>query len=40
VNVSVHRDYREYYTPATRDLVAQHYRQDIDLFGYQFDSRA
>jgi hypothetical protein len=36
VNTSKHRDYREYYTPATRDLVAQHFRRDIEMFGYQF----
>jgi len=37
VNTSVHRDYRLYYTPATRDLVAKHFRRDIELFGYEFD---
>ena len=37
VNTSVHRDYRLCYTPATRDLVAKHFRRDIELFGYKFD---
>jgi hypothetical protein len=36
-NVSEHRDYRSYYTPETRELVAQHFRRDIELFGYTFD---
>jgi len=37
VNTSVHRDYRLYYTPATRELVAKHFRRDIELFGYEFE---
>jgi hypothetical protein len=37
VNTSVHRDYRLCYTAATRDLVAKHFRRDIELFGYEFD---
>jgi hypothetical protein len=36
-NASSHRDYRTYYSPATRDLVADHFRRDIELFGYTFD---
>jgi len=36
-NTSSHRDYRTYYTPATRDLVAKHFRPDLELFGYDFD---
>ena len=28
--------YRDYYTQSTRDLVAQYYKNDIELFGYQF----
>lgn len=36
-NVSSHRDYRTYYTDATRELVARHFRRDIELFGYDFD---
>jgi hypothetical protein len=30
------RDYRRYYTDAARQLVAERYRRDIDLFGYEF----
>jgi hypothetical protein len=36
-NTSSHQDYRTYYTPALRDLVAKHFRRDIELFGYDFD---
>jgi sulfotransferase famil protein len=36
-NASSHKDYRTYYTPATRDLVAEHFRRDIELFGYRFE---
>jgi hypothetical protein len=37
-NISTHRDYRDYYTPATRDLVARAFAGDIEMFGYDFDS--
>jgi hypothetical protein len=36
-NTSSHRDYRSYYTPATRDVVAGYFQRDIELFGYTFD---
>lgn len=37
VNVSSdRRDYRSFYTPATRKIVAQKYRDDIETFGYEF----
>lgn len=36
-NTSTHQDYRTYYTPATRDLVAKHFARDLELFGYEFD---
>jgi hypothetical protein len=36
-NSSKHEDYRSYYTPATRELVAEHYRRDIESFGYDFN---
>lgn len=31
-------DYRQFYTPRLRDLVGQIYAEDIDRFGYEFDS--
>jgi hypothetical protein len=31
------RDYRSYYTPETAELVAEHFRPDIELLGYRFD---
>ncbi|HWI41271.1 MAG TPA: sulfotransferase family 2 domain-containing protein [Verrucomicrobiae bacterium] len=40
LNRSVHKDYREYYTAETRELVARHYHRDIELFGYDFDGIA
>ena len=36
VNGSKHGDYRQYYTPALVDAVAQRYALDIELFGYHF----
>jgi len=36
VNKSQHQDYREYYNNHTRQLVAEHFRTDIELFGYSF----
>jgi hypothetical protein len=39
-NVSEHRDYRSYYTPESRELVARHFRRDIEMFGYDFDGLA
>lgn len=36
-NPSEHRDYRTYYTDRTRQLVAEHFRPDIERFGYDFD---
>jgi hypothetical protein len=36
-NASSHRDYRTYYTPAVRDLVAREFERDIELFGYDFE---
>jgi hypothetical protein len=35
-NRSRHDDYRSLYTDATRELIAEHFRPDIELFGYSF----
>jgi len=32
------RDYREFYDEETREKVAEHWKQDIELLGYDFDS--
>jgi len=32
------RDYRGYYTNQTRELVAKHFRPDIEMFGYAFQA--
>lgn len=34
---SAHRQYQEYYTPSTMELVAERFAQDIDNFGYTFE---
>ena len=31
------KDYRSYYDDATAELIATHYSEDIELFGYSFD---
>ncbi len=31
------RDYRSYYTDETRALVAEHFRADVEMFGYRFE---
>jgi hypothetical protein len=31
------RDYREFYDDETREKVAEHWKQDIELLGYDFD---
>jgi hypothetical protein len=35
-NKSSHADYREYYSDYTRNLIADHFAEDIDRFGYSF----
>lgn len=35
-NTSKHDDYRSYYNTPMRELVAWHYRRDIELFHYEF----
>lgn len=36
LNKSRHRNYRAYYSRATKDIVKNAYQMDIDLFGYTF----
>jgi hypothetical protein len=36
-NSSSHRDYQSYYDATTRQMVAEHWRQDIERFGYSFE---
>lgn len=36
-NCTAHRDYRSYYNPQTRRRIEEHFRPDIELFGYTFD---
>ncbi|MEE4359287.1 MAG: sulfotransferase family 2 domain-containing protein [Desulfococcaceae bacterium] len=37
INTTDHRDYRDYYNNNTKKMVAEHFREDIELFGYTFD---
>lgn len=36
LNSSGNRNYRSYYNEKTKQLVAKNFKEDIDLFGYQF----
>ena len=36
LNASTRRNYRDYYTPQTRDLVARRFKRDVEAFGYDF----
>jgi hypothetical protein len=38
LNKSNHRDYRSYYNDHTQQLVAEHFKADIELFGYSFSA--
>ena len=39
INRSRHQDYRHYYDDRTANLVASHFREDIQRLGYIFDER-
>ncbi|NIO39063.1 MAG: hypothetical protein GTO41_01975 [Burkholderiales bacterium] len=39
-NSSKHRDYRSYYNRATVNLLKDAFREDVDYFGFEFDSPA
>ena len=36
LNPSSRGDYRQYFNPRTRDLVAERFKRDIEAFGYEF----
>lgn len=36
LNKSNHKNYREYFTPETRDIIAQVFKEDIERFNYVF----
>jgi len=38
INRSVHKDYKSYYNDKTRKMVEEYFKEDIELFGYTFDS--
>ena len=36
VNQSKHKNYTKYYNNDTRKMIAEHYAEDIEYFGYDF----
>lgn len=36
INKSKHKSYRGYYNDYTRELIAKHFKEDIELFNYKF----
>jgi hypothetical protein len=40
LNTSRHQHYSDYYTPLTRDIVAERFARDIAAFGYSFEQRS
>ena len=36
VNKSEHKNYREYYNEETKNLIAKHFAEDIEMFDYSF----
>ncbi|WP_321339941.1 hypothetical protein [Breoghania sp.] len=34
------RDYKDYYTPRTIQIIADWYKNDIETFGFDFDTAA
>jgi hypothetical protein len=37
LNRTGHKDYRSYYNEKTKKIVAEHFKEDIEMFGYTFD---
>jgi len=37
VNATQHRHYSEYYDEESKEMIADHYREDIQVLGYSFD---
>ncbi len=39
INTTVHEDYRSYFSYSSRERVAKHWREDIELFSYNFENQ-